>query len=63
MAEQPKEKELTPTEIKNLFIIVQNELNKIKKQHTDDHTELLNTIKKLKEELKPNHKKRLKKWE
>jgi len=43
-------------QIKNLFIIVQNELNKIKKQHTDDHTELLNTIKKLKEELKQKDK-------
>ena len=56
MAEQQKEKELTPAEIKNLFIIVQNELNKIKKQHTDDHTELLNTIKKLKDELKQKDK-------
>jgi Leucine-rich repeat (LRR) protein len=50
MSEQ-QQKELTPTEIRNLFIIVQNELNNIKKQHADDNKKLLDTINKLKEEL------------
>ena len=50
MSEQ-KQKELTPDEIRNLFIIVQNELNKIKKQHEEDNTKLLNSIKSLKEEI------------
>ena len=50
MSEQ-KQKELTPNEIRNLFIIVQNELNKIKTQHEEDNTKLLNSIKSLKEEI------------
>ena len=45
------QKDLTPSEIRNLFIIVQNELNNIKKQHADDNTKLLNTINSLKEEI------------
>ena len=49
MTEQ--QKDLTSSEIRNLFIIVQNELNKIKKQHTEDNTKLLNSINTLKEEL------------
>ena len=51
MSEQPQQKELTSNEIRNLFIIVQNELNNIKKQHTEDNAKLLETIKSLKEEL------------
>ncbi len=50
MSEQPQ-KELTNNEIRNLFMIVQNELNNIKKKHEEDNTKLLNTIKSLKEEL------------
>ena len=50
MSEQ-QQKDLTSSEIRNLFIIVQNELNNIKKQHEDDNTKLLNTINSLKEEL------------
>ena len=49
MSDKPKE--LTSEEIRNLFIIVQNELNNIKKQHADDKAILLNSIKELKEEL------------
>jgi hypothetical protein len=50
MSEQ-QQKDLTSSEIRNLFIIVKNELNNIKKQHEDDNTKLLNTINSLKEEL------------
>jgi Leucine-rich repeat (LRR) protein len=46
-----KQKDLTSSEIRNLFIIVQNELNNIKKQHTDDNTKLQNEINSLKEEI------------
>ena len=46
-----QQKELTSNEIRNLFIIFQNELNNIKKQHADDNTKLLNSIKSLKEEI------------
>ena len=49
MTEQ--QKELTSNEIRNLFIIVQNELNNIKKQHNDDNAKLLDSIKSLKEEI------------
>ena len=54
MSEQ--QKELTSNEIRNLFIIVQNELNNIKKQHAEDNTKLLNSIKSLKEEIKEKDK-------
>ena len=49
MSDKPKE--LTSDEIRSLFIIVQNELNNIKKQHADDKANLENSIKELKEEL------------
>jgi hypothetical protein len=56
MAEQPKEKELTSEEIKKLFYIVQNELNNIKKQHSDDTAKLEKSIKSLKEEIEEKDK-------
>ena len=49
MSEQ--QKDLSPSDIKNLFIRVQNELNNIKKQHEDDNSKLLNEINSLKEEI------------
>ena len=50
MSQQPQ-KELTNNEIRNLFMIVQNELNNIKKKHEEDNAKLLNEIKSLKEEI------------
>lgn len=50
------QKELTSNEIRNLFIIVQNELNNIKKIHADDKAILLNSIKELKEDLEKKDK-------
>ena len=46
-----QKKDLTPSEIRNLFIIVQNELNNIENLHTDDNTKLQNEINSLKEEI------------
>ena len=54
MSDKPKE--LTSDEIRSLFIIVQNELNNIKKQHADDKAKLENSIKELKEELEKKDK-------